>query len=192
METAMTTEINLELFCSSDRPELARPFSAGSWSYATNGHILVRVARRDDVAEIPNAPNAAAVCETVKWPRRYKPLPEIDLSEPFEWDEELECQFLDCGWCRGKGKKHDCPNCKCECPQCSGTGKCKFCNGTGKYTVKRLKSARIGSASYNSRYLSWLSSLPSAEIGPPHKKNPLAFRFDGGEGLLMPLSSGDE
>ena len=178
--------INLETFCDPERPELARPFSIDAWTYATNGHVLVRVTRRDDVAENPNAPNPSRLCETVKRPRRYKPLPEIELSEPFEFEKELECLWLKCGSCRGRGKIHDCPDCRCECPKCSGTGQCPTCNGTGKYTVKDFKRTRIGSVPYQSKFLSWLQSLPDLEIGPPHRKDPLAFRFHGGEGLLMP------
>ena len=117
----MTDQINLEIFCDPSHPGLARPFSIDAWSYATNGHILVRVPRRDDVTENPAAANTSRFCETVKRPRRYKP----------------------------------------------------------------VKRTRIGSVPYDSRYLSWLQSLPNVEIGPPHKRNPLAFRFDGG-GLLMP------
>jgi hypothetical protein len=167
--------INLEMFCSSDpsRPVLARPFSIGLWSYATNGHILVRVPRRDDVAENPEAPNAAHFYETAKKPRRYEPLPKLELAEPFEWEEQLEC------WrCLGKGKAHHfCPDCRCECRECSGTG---------KGTTKHFKTTQIGSGSYNSKYVSWLQSLPNTEIGQPYKRKPLAFRFRGGEGLLMP------
>ena len=175
----MTTEINLEIFCATDRPKLARPFSIGAWTYATNGHILVRVPRRDDVAENPDAPNASLVYEKVKSPRRYKQVPQFELSGPFEWEEEREC------WrCRyHKGKIHDCPDCKCACPECGGTG---------KLTDRNFKKTQIGRVGYNSKYISWLQSLPGVEIGPPHKKDPLAFRFDGGEGLLMPLGIWEE
>jgi hypothetical protein len=180
--------VNLEMFCDPSRPAIGRPFSVGTWSYATNGAILVRVPRRDDVAENPAAPNehAARLCEIVKWPRRYRPVPRLELSEPFEWEEELECHWLKCGWFRGRGKVHECPDCKCECPKCSGTGQCPHCHGTGKYTRKNPKQTRIGSATYTSKYLAWLQSLPDVEIWPPRKRDPLAFRFCGGEGLLMP------
>ena len=75
----MTDQINLDIFCDPSSPGLTRPFSVGTWSYATNGHILVRVPRRDDVAENPDAPNTRALLRKNKWPRRYKPAPKLEL-----------------------------------------------------------------------------------------------------------------
>jgi len=51
--------IDLKLFCDPNdpvRPWLGQPFSAGAWTYATDGHIAVRVPRLEDVAENPAAP----------------------------------------------------------------------------------------------------------------------------------------
>jgi hypothetical protein len=136
-------------------------------------YILVRVPRRDDVAENPDAPNAAHFYEIAKKPRRYEPLSRLELSEPFEWEEENIC-----GWCHGKGKVHHfCPDCRCERRECCGTGKA---------ITRHFKTTQIGSGSYNSKYVSWLQWLPNAEIGQPYKRKPLSFRFNGGEGLLMP------
>ena len=60
--------MDLQQFCSVgdeyNRYRIHRPFSRGAWSWATNGHILVRVARRADIPEDQDAPNAEAV-----WPK---------------------------------------------------------------------------------------------------------------------------
>ena len=60
------SDIDLQQFCSKDdtRPYICKPFSFGEFSYATNGHIIVRVARRADVEE-GNPPMTASVVERV-------------------------------------------------------------------------------------------------------------------------------
>lgn len=164
--------INLEMFCDPDRPPIARPFSAGEWTYATNGHILVRVPRRKNVAENPAAPavEASRLLEFLR-KARYKPAPKFELpEEPFEWEEQFKWHR-----CSGSGHEHSCPNCNCKCPRC---------NGVGIYTVPNWHKTHIGKARYNSKYISWMQSLPQLE--QPYRRKPLAFRFDGGEGLLMP------
>ncbi len=46
--------IDLKPFCGDNdiRYYLNEPFSEGEFTYATNGHILIRVPRRDDVPEV--------------------------------------------------------------------------------------------------------------------------------------------
>jgi hypothetical protein len=130
--------INLEVFCDPNdpsRPWLGQPFSAGAWTYATDGHIMVRVPRLDDIAESPDAAPKA------------------------------------------ESHRERCPSCNC---------KCHRCDGTGKLTFAGFHRTTIGKALYNSKYVSLLQTLPQLELGQPHRSNPLPFRFDGGEGLLMP------
>jgi hypothetical protein len=170
----MNNHLNLEKFCDSAQPALARPFSFGDWTIASNNHIAVRVPRRPDIAENPDAPNdrALKLFEQVGMKRRYRPAPAFELTEPFEWNEEFECAT-----CRGDGKMHACPDCKC---------KCQVCDGAGKQTIERFRTITLGRAHYQAKYLSWLQPLPGLQLGPTHRQNPLAFRFDGGEGLLLP------
>jgi hypothetical protein len=44
-------DINLEMFCDPAREGIERPFLFGEFTYATNGHILVRIPKRDGVAK---------------------------------------------------------------------------------------------------------------------------------------------
>jgi hypothetical protein len=84
-----------------------------------------------------------------------------------------------CYACHGSGKTHyDCASCHCACG---------FCSGTGKIVGIDYKLVEIEVAFYSPKYISWLQSLPGLELDriPPGVK-PLRFRFDGGEGLLMP------
>lgn len=52
-------DIDLSHFCytEDDRHNLKRPWSRGDFSYATNGHIMVRVPRRQDLAVNDAAPD---------------------------------------------------------------------------------------------------------------------------------------
>ena len=163
--------ISLEIFCHPDRPELVRPFSIDTWTYATNGHVLVRVPRRDDVAENETAPNVARMFPDDAPKARYKPAPKFEIPERFDREEE-------CFGCGGTGKAHHhwCPDCQCVCDRCNGTGK-----------ATELVTVKIGRASFNSKYVSWLQQLPNLELDRvPRGFKPMRFRFDGGEGLLMP------
>jgi hypothetical protein len=49
--------VDLDLFCDPERRNLAVPFSLNRHTYATNGHIIVRVPRRPDIPENKEAPN---------------------------------------------------------------------------------------------------------------------------------------
>jgi hypothetical protein len=156
--------INLVRFCYCDskpeRPELRRPFSAGDWTYA----------------EKPAAPSKAATTlfEENAQRARYKPAPKFELPELCEWEEKLTCLQ-----CEGSRRRHRCPDCKCTCPNCGGAG---------LVTIRKHHETTIGRACFNSKYVAWLQELPNLALAqPPHKHAPLAFRFEGGEGLLMPI-----
>jgi hypothetical protein len=172
--------IDLEKFCyrglEPERQKLCQPFSIGEWTYATNGHVAVRVPRRTDIAENPAAPTkeATTLFEEGTKRARYKPAPKSELPplETCEWEETLTCLQ-----CNGTGKQHQCPDCSCECGEC---------NGTGEVIFIRWHETTIGRACFNSKYIAWLQELPNLALGQPHKHAPLPFRFEGGEGLLMP------
>ena len=103
--------LSLEMFCDPERPELARPFSIDAWTYASNGHILVRVPRRDDVGECKGdfaAKVLALMSAAASRKPRYSPAPKFELPESFEREE-------DCFDCSGTGKAHNCPACQCVC-----------------------------------------------------------------------------
>jgi hypothetical protein len=159
--------VDLNLFCDPKRrapgSDLSVPFSLNGHTYASNGHIAVRVPRRPDIPENKEAPNAA---ERLPWDFsrvKFGPLPE---------PEPLPDQ---CWVCDGRGHKHKCPDCRCECEHCYGFGKLP-------------PRVRIGKAIFASQYIEWIQALPGLEIGKPMRQHPrpLPFRFKGGEGLLMP------
>jgi hypothetical protein len=163
--------INLEPFCAPAEREPGRdlsvPFSLNGHTYATNGHIAVRVPRRPDVPENKEAPNAEerlpwSMCASGKLPLR----PEQLQMLPASW----------CPICAGSGNAHVCPNCSCECKNCGGFG----------------EIVAIGEVFFNARYILLMRALPGLEIGEPKPEAPLLFRFEGGEGLLMPFGRNEK
>jgi hypothetical protein len=162
--------INLDLFCDPECREPGRdlsvPFSLNGHTYATNGHVAVRVPRRPDIPENKEAPNAD---ERLPWD--FSRIKFGPMSEP----ELLPDQ---CWRCAGRGHEHTCPDCRCECA---------YCNGSGKLPPR----ARIDKAVFQTRYTEWIQALPGLEIGKPMRRHPrlLPFRFKGGEGLLCPMTN---
>ena len=164
---------DLERFCSDDisRPSLSAPWSSGDYSYASNGHLIVRVPRMVDIAESDVAPKVAGMFDK-------------HMVEPPEWfalsDIELpEMEIVDCATCEGGEESvHDCPDCSCICEDCNDTGK-----------VEEIIRVKVGMALYQLKYLLMLKGLPNCKLGPTGEWTPAPFRFDGGDGLLMPMRS---
>jgi hypothetical protein len=156
--------VDLNLFCDPERraqgSDLSVPFSLNGHTYASNGHIALRVPRRADIPDNKEAPNA----ERLPWDFsriKFGPLPEPELLPD------------QCWMCEGRGHKHRCPDCCCECESCDGSGKLP-------------PRVRIGKAVFFAPYIERIQALPGLEIGKPKPAHPLPFRFKGGEGLLMP------
>ena len=100
----------------------------------------------------------------------YSPAPKFELPESLE--EKVQCYK-----CGGAGTAHTCPDCQCKCPKCQGTGE----------LTELGELVKIDRASFNPKYIAWLQSLPNLELDRVLRaRKPLRFRFDGGEGLLMP------
>ena len=197
----MTPE-ELKKFCAYDddcRFCLQEPFSLGEYTYATNGHIMVRVPRiqlEDAERSKEAAKHYGERVERMFSERRPKDrlqVPHVELLPPVE-----------CEWCGGSGQDPKCHECKgtgeiefsnswsdyeAQCKTCNGgghfTGLCDWCDGTGKKEV--LQRMAVGSGYYQSKYLALLATLPNCWISPDGE-NTAPFGFYGGEGLLMPCS----
>lgn len=196
----------LSVFCDSSRHEIEKPFSLGPWSYATNGHLVVRVPRADDVPEW-DAINerAQALFDRVDMAAAEAALIEIP--------ELPKVETTLCTTCAGQGRVKECPECDGEgevelesshhryfntCKTCNGDGLigaadnvddkkiCTACHGTGKKTP--TVRVPLGATGFSLRYLSMLKAIPGMRIAPLHITDAAYFRFDGGEGLLMPMS----
>ena len=136
------------------------PWSRGEWSYATNGHILVRVPRLDDVDENPKAPGAEKLLAETK---QAKFIPVPVCAPPPD---------VDCRYCGGKGYFSN------------GRGyprdKCLECSGTKK--VPCFDGVDVGNSHFQRRYLAMIQGW---EIAPNGQKAAWIRNGDA-VGLLMP------
>lgn len=154
------------------RPYLAKPFSAGDFTYATNGHILVRVPRIESTKEIEKKGHWDKPLEGYET-AEYEPA-SLNLPPRAETLEE-------CERCEGSGKDHDCPECCCLC---------RRCDGFGFEDPDRDEKFKIGGLPFALRYVRLMAALPGLEImKSPVYAAPLLFRFDGGIGAVMGLRS---
>ena len=70
--------MDLSIYCDPSRPQIKAPFSFGRYTFATNGHILIRVKRRKSVPRRDNQPNALELIE--KWAaKEHRPLGKFKL-----------------------------------------------------------------------------------------------------------------
>ena len=183
------------------------PWSAGDYTYATNGHVLFRVPRCEDVPENPHAPNPEYVIAKALAPVDMQPFPKIDLPTGET-----------CHHCHGKGRGYPCLNCggdgESECPTCREVAECKDCNGKGYYLAPAKDGQKdewcvfcdgegvewearpnvyfLPNVIISVRYARWLAELPGIQINmtpAPVGGHTAAipFRFDGGEGWIMPI-----
>ena len=170
---------DLKRFCDTEgyRHTLAEPWSTEKHTYASNGHIIIRVPRMADVPERSNAPkiDGTLLGEAFEYgPEKWYPIPKITAPK------EQECPS-----CKGSGEITKCHECGCELPIRDGV--CSDCDGTG-YILKHI-SVEVAGALFSDVYLYDIGRLEGAEIAPRGAMESARFRFNGGDGLLMPRKS---
>ena len=75
--------MDLAIYCSTDRAFIKKPFSFGAYTFATNGHILVRVKRRKNVPKRDDAPNDSVRNLIAKYAvKEHRPLGKFKLPHP--------------------------------------------------------------------------------------------------------------
>jgi hypothetical protein len=159
----MTVSEILNLCCSTDpyRRNIHRPWRAGEWVYATDGHVLVRVpvglapevgpwVCPENATKLedrpPNAPGLDRYLEYA--PAAWLPMPSLPAQKMETCDicEGLG-RYVICADCDGSGAvewrrgRHDY---SAECQECDGHGKygsedtgapCEQCGGTGRVSA---------------------------------------------------------
>jgi len=160
------TKEDLQRFCSTDetRPNLLEPWSQGDFSYAADGYTIIRVPRLSNVEENPVAPNAAELFE------RFTD----NMREFFQIPELQPREIRTCPVCAGKLIFEGDP-----CETCIDE------ETPGK--IERIVRVQIREALFNRNYLERLKSLPGVLIGPKGPEDPAWIKFDGGDGLIMPI-----
>lgn len=196
----VSTVTDLYSFCSKDKPSTMQPWNDGDYTYASDMRLVIRVPSLAEGQCRPDAPKNAAKLflagNKANW-QALLPLPEPETT-PCKYCNGKGKQFKACPDCGGSGKRHcdSCGNEHADCRLCAGTGEsseykdatCLNCNGAG--TLPTLQIVCIGEQPVNVELLRMIHSLPGLEIcNSLSDLEPLHFRFDGGEGLLMPVKS---
>lgn len=166
--------LDLQQFCGKEETRfyLMKPFSRGGFTWATNGHILVRVMLRPDIADVDQKFNVAKPLEGIEGRSFFRPSFELPAA-PTEIGQ--------CETCEGRGFSHACPDCECVCNRC---------HGSGELDTEKLMSASIGPTAFALNYVRQMLSLPGIEIEElptEPSERPFLFRFQGGVGALMPM-----
>lgn len=159
--------MNIMDFCSDnlDRVSLHHPIAVGEWVYASNGMVAIRVPRE-------------LMAET-GWPDRHT---ERVLTYEFTRADAYAGVFAPlppegrCGKCDGTGLGI--------CGECGQAARCTQCRGLGH----AHEDVIIPPAKFAGHLLALIATLPGAELqSPPDARDPSAFRFDGGIGVIMPM-----
>ncbi len=188
--------------------DLTQPWSAGEYTYAANGHIMVRVPRRDDVPERSNVPLVQHIWDgSLIGREKAKPLPKVPSLGVKSCETcEGSGRVVTCNHCAGEGVQECDMGHEHECEECDGDGEfqfrdgrdnpesarpCEDCEGKGTSVDAHdgLKTpVLIGDiACVALGYLMQISELPGVTWAPSgiHSDAPIPFWFEGGEGLLM-------
>lgn len=172
-ESSATIE-RLKLFCATDNLrsyDLREPYVDGDATYATNGVIMVRVFGKLTNKRLEKTPplNGVFLHQPFELTSR-KPLPTIERPAGLNdrWEINLSEFFVE-AWCN-------------------------FCNTIEEdVTVSKathndaFKSIDIDGRDYQQRYIWLISQLPNARCQGIDDR--LYFTFDGGDGVLMSLST---
>jgi hypothetical protein len=190
MET-QTQTIDLKPFCDPDpdsRYGLDEPWVVDGWRVATDGKVIVRVPATGEQ-------DSPARDDGKRRPKQIRDiLPPLNAAES---DWQPWPSISPCANCMGVGKdtcetcngSGTCDHCRCrnehDCGDCDGEGltTCKVC------TQKGGLDHRFGVAEIALHYAHLISRLPSVSYLPATShESALRFRFDGGEGAIMPLA----
>ena len=185
--------IDLTPFCEDDEEDarlfLQNPFSAGEFTYATDGRVLIRVPRRDGVGDGgPNLEEILPVLEKALSERAFGRLPPCETIPGKTWppgtcpDCKGSGKFKNCTKCEGTGEVAcgECGNEK-DCDECEGAGwvvadkdaegddisQCDECEGSGDVESMRADIpdlARFPDQDFQLRYIDLIKALPGVEV----------------------------
>jgi hypothetical protein len=168
--------LDLTPFCGKDdiRTTLHSPWTSNGWTYATNGHMCVRVPALESVTR-SDGPNIEVVWAKLLPCDTYSPLPEVKIAPDLLKSGPCE----DCG---GSGVA--------ECCTCGQDRECPTCDGGSLDDEPELWKVEVADGLFfKARYYQLLRALPGlvCDLRPDATARGRHFKFDGGEGIIMPM-----
>lgn len=205
--------IDLTIYCDTERNDLKTPIDIGGGeTVATNGKVMVIVPSTDGDGrrEVPEKMDViSALLGRSNWDGSGIPIRSwnrVSNAEPGDCEACKGSGFMvKCRHCSGKGEAecdmghmHDCD--KCDSTGCSKTPStknapdgiaCYECYASGKSQARRVlvPIEVIPNVFLAQDELDKIVDLPNVVLVPgtnPKPLEPVAFRFDGGRGLIMP------
>lgn len=166
--------------------DLETPFSFAGWTYATNRQLCVRVPRVWDYGFVGRRPSSGQLIRQIATAARgvwgWLAL-DLETLPGRPLEPEGECDF-----CLGHGHgRLDWDDPIEEAVHVPGET-CRACCGSG--LLAKAVPVATAAGLLNWRWLCELSKLPGIELGVPGTWEPaagVAFRFDGGDGVVMPM-----
>lgn len=189
--------IDLKQFCAdgNDFRGLGHPYSDGQYTYASNGHIAVRVPLREPADDGQTKIGASIIRATQALFNDESLFVECGPIPACSMPNDSICPF-----CLGEGIYSKCPDCdgfgiveyderEETCDTCEGKRTdvvCNGCNGSGKHFFARIKLTKQIGIAWG--YLRIIESLPDAQINlSGGAADVIRFRFSGGLGAVMPV-----
>lgn len=171
---------------------------------ATEGHIAILVD-----AVFPETP---ALKSGARYPDLRMHFSDLGLKNEILDTSgiKIEKKTVDCWECDGTGVFSPCQECdgdgrhECscglshDCGKCDGSGRgepgtggeeCPYCDGTGE--AEKYDPVKVGRWLFRGDLLEKIMALPgfkNLRSRPGKKCEPLAFDFDGGVGVIMPMA----
>ena len=211
-------QIDLKKFCRKshyiETGTLIEPFSDNDYTYASDGSIIIRVDKIQEITETKHSIKAKELFENNK----------INGNEIWIDPPKFEVIEKDCTECVGTGKILVCEECNgtgslefssdyndydVECKSCFGRDTtnlnegCEDCDGTGKYkkysnpvvkipirkdvAISLPPGYRPVEVVINGIYLKMIQDLPNIKIALQGEAEIVKLKFDGGIGLMMPM-----
>lgn len=188
--------MNLQVFCG-EYDKYNKPFSGVDYVYATDGRMALRV----------NKSKIESIYDEGEYSQKIDELIEkVKKDNPINFNEQFE--LIPCRNCRATGLNRKCPECEgrgviecCECgqdidcPDCDGNDscdeeKCYDCGGLGK-RLKEEHTVLIEGLKVQSKFLCKIyQELKDVQLFADMSDYKMVyFKFDGGEGILLPLKS---
>lgn len=193
----------------SNRKSITSPFSQGDYTYATDGHRIIRVKRVADISERTEAPsidNLLKYFEAGVSANSYLSLPEVDFDALIKMRSCPHCHgtktYSICDDCEGEGVVYLYAKSgleyECNCQLCNQNGTragekgqaCEECDQNGQISQNPPPIVNIGPAMFNAQYIKSISLLEGVQIlQPATHVSALYFKFKDGDGLIMPRLS---